>query len=390
MLRCAATPAPLPRRTLPAVPVSLSSYPPVLSYPLHSPSPPHSSLPYLGFEVEPVLTLAPWARPSAPQVSDEEQRAVYDHFSEMCLDLDPRSLVHAIHNAKCCGDGHVDAENREQCDPPDLQNTGCTDTCTLVVCPALEPAANGGEVSVTNGGVFPSTASYICPGGGPPSDGDATRTCRTDATWDGEAPTTCCDVLDDGTCLSGTGTIDDPYTIPELPDNCQAYRTPGHDGFFRMSNGVRYCELSVAQPACISQRWGHVCATAWVGHGSWDFWCPNWKNCPPGSHMGNEADFAESPKATTYDMGTGLGAYTDDVWFFNRDYSSLCSGGPNSWQNHQPGSGCTQSGSGVTSGCAADSGHFTWRQAGEPQSGTRTTSCSRSDCSRGIVCVQDW
>jgi hypothetical protein len=60
----------------------------------------------------------------------------------------------------------------------------CTSTgysgahCEIRVCLALTFEA--GSVMVTNGGTYPSTATYACEGGVPPSDGDATRTCQID------------------------------------------------------------------------------------------------------------------------------------------------------------------------------------------------------------------
>ena len=62
---------------------------------------------------------------------------------------------------------------------------------TSVPCPALPPLA-GASIAYSNGMVAPSVATYTCDGsGGPPQDGDATRTCREDGTWSGSAPTTC-------------------------------------------------------------------------------------------------------------------------------------------------------------------------------------------------------
>jgi hypothetical protein len=86
-----------------------------------------------------------------------------------------------------CGDEVVD--KHEQCEPPNLEGTGCTDQCQLVACPAL--ALEGGTVAVSNGGTYPSTATYACEGGNPPSDGDAERMCQVDGTGAGTTPTTC-------------------------------------------------------------------------------------------------------------------------------------------------------------------------------------------------------
>jgi hypothetical protein len=35
-------------------------------------------------------------------------------------------------------------------------------------------------VEISNGGTYPSTATYACDGGDPPSDADAERICQTD------------------------------------------------------------------------------------------------------------------------------------------------------------------------------------------------------------------
>jgi hypothetical protein len=60
-------------------------------------------------------------------------------------------------------------------------------TCAAVVCDALTAPANG-SVSVANGGVYPSTATYTCDAGYSISP-SATRTCGTDGHWSGSDPT---------------------------------------------------------------------------------------------------------------------------------------------------------------------------------------------------------
>ena len=47
----------------------------------------------------------------------------------------------------------------------------------------------------------------------------------------------------------GAGTFDDPFTVADLPSNCQRYRDHGANqaAFYRMSNGVRFCELNVPE-----------------------------------------------------------------------------------------------------------------------------------------------
>ena len=68
-----------------------------------------------------------------------------------------------------------------------------------VRCPPLPPL-EGGTIELTNGLIAPdatytcgSVATYTCDGedSGPPSDGDATRTCQPDGSWSGTAPTSC-------------------------------------------------------------------------------------------------------------------------------------------------------------------------------------------------------
>lgn len=68
----------------------------------------------------------------------------------------------------------------------------CLPDCTLqVLCPALPPL-DGASISYSNGMVAPSVATYTCDAsGGPPNDGDATRTCQDDGTWSGVAPALC-------------------------------------------------------------------------------------------------------------------------------------------------------------------------------------------------------
>ena len=59
-------------------------------------------------------------------------------------------------------------------------------TCAAVMCDALTAPANG-SVSVANGGVYPSTATYACDAGYSISP-SATRTCGTDGHWSGSDP----------------------------------------------------------------------------------------------------------------------------------------------------------------------------------------------------------
>ena len=80
------------------------------------------------------------------------------------------------------GDGHTCTEQG---------TTRCLADCTLEVhCPAL-PEVQGATITLSNGNIAPSTATYTCDGGAAPSDGDATRTCQADGSWTGTAPTSC-------------------------------------------------------------------------------------------------------------------------------------------------------------------------------------------------------
>ncbi|HEY5945700.1 MAG TPA: hypothetical protein VIV40_09425, partial [Kofleriaceae bacterium] len=65
--------------------------------------------------------------------------------------------------------------------------TGNGVTCTPITCDPLSDPVNG-SVLISNGGLFPSTATYSCNTGfaAVPS---TTRTCNTDGTWSGSAPT---------------------------------------------------------------------------------------------------------------------------------------------------------------------------------------------------------
>jgi hypothetical protein len=69
-------------------------------------------------------------------------------------------------------------------------NTGYTGsglTCSGVMCDALTDPTNG-TVTTTNGGLYPSTATYTCAPGFAPTP-SAQRTCGTDGHWSGAAVT---------------------------------------------------------------------------------------------------------------------------------------------------------------------------------------------------------
>ena len=90
--------------------------------------------------------------------------------------------------------------------------TGSAPTCTPNSCDALDRPAQG-AVSVTNGGKFPSKATYSC-AAGYTLQGDATRTCLASGGWTGSAPS-CRGVM--------CGTLQDPA-----------------QGSVRTTNGNRY------------------------------------------------------------------------------------------------------------------------------------------------------
>jgi len=300
------------------------------------------------------------------------------------------------HSCECTNDGDgVDDYygSGESCLPCAVCGEGevatavCTSSqngeCTPIVCDALA-AVDNGAISLSNGFSYPTDATYTCNSGLAPQDGDLVRSCQVDGSWTGTAPV-----------CRGSGTYADPFTTMALPSNCQDYRPLGYssDGFYEMSNGIRYCELSVDAPGCISQRWGEVCAVPWVdGESGWHMSCPDWTGCPAGSHMGGSLDFDQSPCASYDNMGSGLGAYTHDVYHFGEDYNSLCTGNWNNWGGSRCGgvSQCGMNGDWPNCDINVD---FTFRDPNDRRSGARiVTGCQSrgSSCSRGNVCVQDW
>ncbi len=181
------------------------------------------------------------------------------------------------------------------------------------------------------------------------------------------------------------GTMAEPIAITNPPANCQEYRNHGftRDAWYRMSNGVRYCELSAPQRACISPTWGQVCVVASPATSSWSFHCPTWQTCPTGSHIAMNMDFQQSPCASYSNMSSGLGAYTHDVWYYDENGSRTCSSGPNNWGSCSTG-GCNSTGYGGS----VSSSYY--RDGINARSGIRNSGRSDSSCSRGNVCVRDW
>lgn len=62
---------------------------------------------------------------------------------------------------------------------------------SVVQCSSL-PEQEGMTITLSNGNISPSTATYTCDAtGGPPVDGDPTRTCQPSGRWSGKRPSTC-------------------------------------------------------------------------------------------------------------------------------------------------------------------------------------------------------
>ena len=182
----------------------------------------------------------------------------------------------------------------------------------------------------------------------------------------------------------GAGTFDAPFGLADPPANCQDYRERDgdRDGFYQMSNGVRYCELSVPAPDCLSPTWGQACVVRSPATPAWAFHCPHWQVCPPGSHIAMNLDFVQSPCATYQQINSGLGAYTHDVFYYDETSGHACSSGPNNWGN------CS------TAGCnRANYGGLVpanLLRGGDRRGGVRSVPFQDNSCSRGNVCVRDW
>ena len=133
----------------------------------------------------------------------------------------------------------------------------------------------------------------------------------------------------------------------------------------------------------MSPTWGEVCAVQSGGLGNWSFGCPAWHGCPAGSHVGMNMDFAQSACANYNNMGSGLGAYTHDVFYFDENSGRACSSGPNNWGQCNT-NGCNSG----SYGGAVDQARF---RGGDRRGGVRETGFSgNGGCHRGNVCVKDW
>ena len=182
----------------------------------------------------------------------------------------------------------------------------------------------------------------------------------------------------------GAGTFDDPLVTADPPDNCQDYREQGgeEDGFYEMTNGVRFCELSVPELECISPMFGQACVVRSPATPQWSFHCPHWQVCPAGSHIAMNADFAQGQCATYNQMNTGLGAYTHDVFYYDENTGNACSSGPNNWGNCAM-NGCNRN---TYGGAVPPANH----RGGDRRGGVQQVPFQDGSCSRGNICVRDW
>ncbi len=105
--------------------------------------------------------------------------------------------------------------------------SGSAPTCEPITCDALSGPTNG-SVVVTNTGLYPSVATYACDGGFNLVGSD-TRTCQTDGTWSGIAPacSRVCDVV--GAPANGTVSVSNGGVYPSVATyTCNTgYHTPG-------------------------------------------------------------------------------------------------------------------------------------------------------------------
>jgi hypothetical protein len=140
---------------------------------------------------------------------------------------------------------------------PDGSWDGTAPTCAGLACDALASPANG-TVSTSNGGTYPSTASYTCDAGYA-LEGSPTRSCTPDGSWDGTAPTCLAlaivddfsDGLADGWTEVDNEGVTETYTVIG-----QAYRleaaangTPGNPpraGANRLGAGEVYSDFAMA------------------------------------------------------------------------------------------------------------------------------------------------
>ena len=184
---------------------------------------------------------------------------------------------------------------------------------------------------------------------------------------------------------AGEGTFDDPLVTADPPENCQDYREQGgeEDGFYEMTNGVRYCELSVPMLECLSPMFGEACVVRSPATPNWAFHCPHWQVCPPGSHITMNADLAQSDCATYNQLQSGIGAYTHDVFYYNENNGHACSSGPNNWSRNCNTDGCNQG----RYGGQVPEANF---RGGDRRGGVHQVPFQDGSCSRGNVCIRDW
>ncbi len=183
----------------------------------------------------------------------------------------------------------------------------------------------------------------------------------------------------------GAGTFDDPLVTADVPDNCQDYREQGgeDDGFYEMTNGVRYCQLSIPELECVSPLFGQACVVRSPATAQWTFHCPHWQICPPGSHITMNADLAQSECATYSQMQSGLGAYTHDVFYYDENSGRACSRGPNNWSRNCATDACNSN----TYGGVVPEANY---RGGDRRGGVHQVPFQDGSCSRGNVCIKDW
>ena len=88
-----------------------------------------------------------------------------------------------------CEDGYElsGGQSTRVCSPTDGSWSDSAPSCVGVTCASLVGSLTNGQVSTSNGGLYPSTATYTC-SSGYELIGDITRSCQTNGAWAGSAP----------------------------------------------------------------------------------------------------------------------------------------------------------------------------------------------------------
>eukprot|EP01116_Phalansterium_solitarium_P016435 TRINITY_DN3820_c0_g3_i1.p1 TRINITY_DN3820_c0_g3~~TRINITY_DN3820_c0_g3_i1.p1 ORF type:complete len:3104 (-),score=266.35 TRINITY_DN3820_c0_g3_i1:242-9553(-) len=122
---------------------------------------------------------------------------------------------------------------------------GASHHCTALACDSLV-LPPGARATLTNGGYYPSTATYSCNSGYTLS-GSTMATCRTDGTWSGSDPT-CTDINE---CATNSGGCHEYATCTNLPGSYQCACLPGllGDGYTCISSKTSCYDLLVAAQA---------------------------------------------------------------------------------------------------------------------------------------------